>query len=542
MSLPNPLADYHAPDLPRTDVFPDPANDSLEHVFAPLRQQWVWDFFFECNEKEADMLKYAVADQFVTLADFQVNTRDTPDPYANSFRVCEQHRVLLLPSFSTGSLSVGFGVNERITSSSTFACRERYTGRIVRDDHNGTVLFIAEDDNINMVEVSFFSLCSTTQREHKFLIFHRSKFRSAIRSIRTKYSHKAVKNSLMYYYHAIEGRSCPNCGKNNCFCRLAIQPKRHPLDRESELANVSSYTGHYGGVASLGLYTKGSNVFLARYNASSGIRINADFSTQQKLALWALCSAAQKRPVNPVKLIMSEAANMKNRVVTATDTFLLASLAEEVVDPPSDRDTGNAGAMMTAADMLSDGIPAPGVAVGGAIAQMSAVAGLGGFDINSFLGDVCDLTAGGDLDFIDVGLSDGLSDGPSSTTPSSESVKRVGDVDMTTAVSDSHEAVAVNGLAQAAPAVKRAARPLLPAAQEEDGATDDGEMDERRRKAELRKARNRESAQRSNLKRKMQIQKLKDEMDAATTRENYLRAKEKMLREENLSLRTAVYR
>lgn len=63
------------------------------------------------------------------------------------------------------------------------------------------------------------------------------------------------------------------------------------------------------------------------------------------------------------------------------------------------------------------------------------------------------------------------------------------------------------------------------------------DLAERRRKAELRKARNRESAQRSNHKRKMMIQALKDDIAAASSREMCLRAREKMLREENTELR-----
>lgn len=66
------------------------------------------------------------------------------------------------------------------------------------------------------------------------------------------------------------------------------------------------------------------------------------------------------------------------------------------------------------------------------------------------------------------------------------------------------------------------------------------EMDDRRRKAELRKARNRESAQRSNHRRKMRIQALKNDIAAAAKREMILRAKEKMLREENSTLRRTV--
>lgn len=66
------------------------------------------------------------------------------------------------------------------------------------------------------------------------------------------------------------------------------------------------------------------------------------------------------------------------------------------------------------------------------------------------------------------------------------------------------------------------------------------EVDERRVKAELRKARNRESAQRSNHKRKLKIQALKDDIAAVAKRELLLREKEKVLREENRTLKRTV--
>lgn len=68
------------------------------------------------------------------------------------------------------------------------------------------------------------------------------------------------------------------------------------------------------------------------------------------------------------------------------------------------------------------------------------------------------------------------------------------------------------------------------------------EMDERRRKAELRKARNRESAQRSNYKRKMRLLALKEELERISLKEKVLRAREKDLRQENISLRMTVPR
>lgn len=63
------------------------------------------------------------------------------------------------------------------------------------------------------------------------------------------------------------------------------------------------------------------------------------------------------------------------------------------------------------------------------------------------------------------------------------------------------------------------------------------ELEERRKKMELRKARNRESAQRSNYKRKMKLQALREELEKVSRREKLLRARERTLRQENISLR-----
>ncbi|KAI0567639.1 Basic-leucine zipper [Gracilaria domingensis] len=67
-------------------------------------------------------------------------------------------------------------------------------------------------------------------------------------------------------------------------------------------------------------------------------------------------------------------------------------------------------------------------------------------------------------------------------------------------------------------------------------------IDANQRKLELRKARNRASAQRSNLKKKLALQKLKDDLKSLSRREGELRTRERMLREENLKLRSAVCR
>lgn len=68
------------------------------------------------------------------------------------------------------------------------------------------------------------------------------------------------------------------------------------------------------------------------------------------------------------------------------------------------------------------------------------------------------------------------------------------------------------------------------------GVTSDRNL-ERERRAQLRRQRNREAAQRSNLRRKMRNDSLKQNLRESQTRAAELRARELILREENLKLR-----
>lgn len=79
---------------------------------------------------------------------------------------------------------------------------------------------------------------------------------------------------------------------------------------------------------------------------------------------------------------------------------------------------------------------------------------------------------------------------------------------------------------------------IAPARSAESGESE--KVDARAVKLELRKARNRASAQRSNLKKKMALQKLKDDLSSMSQREQQLRERERLLRQENLKLRAAV--
>lgn len=522
------------------------------------------------------MLQFAVTDQSVMMAELEFHTERSDHPQANNYRVAEKHRTLILPSFSTGAISVGFGIRERIASSSSFSCRERHTGRIARDDANGSLLFLVEDPNLNIVEITSYNICTPTNRGAVSALFQADLFKEALATMRTPhFDVEALKKALIYFYHSAESRPCPQCGAASpapCPCKLPLDPKRHPLDRDADIRNIVSYTGTYHGMASLGLYKKGKPVFSSKYASSSSVQFTSDFVNQQKLSLWALCAAAQTKDVNPIKIILSEAAAMKGRFVTATDTFLLHRIVESVTSTENGEETLRA---LAASKHLipSNDFPVSAIGLSGALAHMSSVSTtLPGVDANSFMAgfshshvtrspshvtgvadaeeSVNQRSRGSDSKATSVGPS--LSD--DFTAPGDSTVMDMMDMELGDTALDMSQPLPPmphlcgQGTTMAHPKQPLMVRPVtLAPARKDDEATRakekaQAELEEQRRKIELRKARNRESAHRSNLKRKMQIQKLKDEIEAANSRETYLRAREKMLREENMSLRTAAFR
>ncbi|PXF40102.1 hypothetical protein BWQ96_10200 [Gracilariopsis chorda] len=541
----------HPPITPVPVPLPD-----LAHLFTILNHDWVWDFMFESDAHALEMLTFAASDKGTTLFDLSIQTEDTSDAYANSFAVHERHRALILPSFSNGAISVGFGVADRITSSTTFACKQRYVGKIARDDSTGSIFFIAIDPSLNLVEITTYSLFSPTCRAHTFSLYHQHKFMLALRNCRhTSFSNEAVGPSLIYFYEAIETRPCRACNTTDapaCSCSIAFIQKKHPLDSVAEISNMACYTGDFRGTARLSLHSNNATMFSSNYTSSSSLSFLQDYEKQREMIEWALKTLSEHHQVNPLKLIMAEAAAMRSRFVTATDTFLLSSITESILSRPIRfDDSANETLQREQADMASsspvliapmhsmnDIEPSTGMnaGFGTALAHLAALS----TDpqvrhaMNTYLTAnsnnlLCDSTESISIDQI---LQ------PQPPLQAVEMMSPItGNDSCSSQSANERPSTANRTLPVLAPA------PVVQSPSSFGAEATKNQIDEdRRRRLELRKARNRESAQRSNLKKKLQMQKLKNELAEAAKHEAGLRAQEKSLREENMRLRTAVMR
>lgn len=630
------------PDLtPLAPLDMEPDRQTMERIFAVLKHDWVYDFFFASQGDELDMLRHAATKGCVSTAEIDITTLGNGSDTESALHVGEHHRLLIMPSFTTGNITVGFAVNEKIASSSSVVSRDKYIGRIARDDENGTCLFIAEDFNEHITEVSYYTLFSPAHREHVFSLYKAKRFREVMKQLRKHYDPGELTKAVIYYYYSTEARPCPDCGAQtadtlaNCTCKLNLRRKLHPQDDETEMKNVQKYIGGYCGVASVGFYNDGQNLYKANFASNSATRLTGDPEVQRRLAIWALCSAVKERSISPLAFTMGPGGLGGEKAVSVLDTFLLASIADSVLSEESSRKTAisieteptsipliedgqaeqdlptSGDEAVLAAGSLSDcSVFSPMVSKQKGLAQQSEDAKFVPMVADSPLlrpekhlmsqpmpssqmmpmahvpqtlhmpilpqapvvmplsmvlsappepvrerqaaqrytsetrcDDGAAVSSGARSVSVDPSGSSALSGSSGSPSVgcgrSATSAERAQEP-------HSHESRQEPVLLAPAPGMQPIARYILPsqAVAAPPPPVSGGvsklsgdDMDERRRKADQRKARNRESAQRSNHKRKVRIQALKDDIAEAVKREMYLRAREKMLREENRSLR-----
>ncbi|CAN8066546.1 unnamed protein product [Agarophyton chilense] len=532
-----------------TALLPD-----VEPLCRILAHDWVWHFFFESDRHHADMFTLAVEDRFSMLFDLSIRTEHTSDPHANAFAVRERHRALFLPTFSNGPVTVGFGVCDRITSSLTLACRQRYIGKVARDDSRAVVYFLAVDPAIDLLEITTYSMFSATTRAHAFSIFRMQQFMNAVQCIRNgPFCNPRVAAALVYYYEAFETCPCVVCHAADptlCCCQLPFSTKKHPRDTVTDINNMKLYMGTFSGVAKLTLCSNGAVVFSSSYESHSFINFHNDPQIKRELIEWAMTHIVQERRQDPLTLVMAEAATLKSRFVTATDTFMLASIAESILSkpvrfdhtPPPQHQPLPLSLPMSDASMdafVNTLEPSTGISAGFGTAVTHLNALSQDPELQQLLSQQQSFNSTNMLSDCSESIS---LDALWQTTPppplDSPGVHAQTGLDSAICSQNANQVVpsATRRLSVLAPAP--CVQSAIPGAEQTKTHMDE----ERRRRIELRKARNRESAQRSNLRKKMQLQQLKDELEAAAAKEACLRAREKTLRKENMRLRTAVMR
>lgn len=292
--------------LPLPPPTEDPSLESFEHCFDLLKYDWVWDFFFSSDASLIDQLQFSLTRMsslpvHMSFRTVEGSMSDAWPPSASGLPAAldERSNLLLLPSFSTGSISVGFGVVESMESINPCLSRSCYFGRVARDDRAGTLLFMSDDPSLGLTEVTYIRLLSPAYRDQRYINFHYDKFQAAVKSLRGgAYNHLAMRDALLLYINMTDTRPCPTCDSlpsaAACGCPVALRPKKHPCDDTAEMNNLSLYLGGYTGVYNLGLYSDPLVPSLAvRCLYEHSNTLITDPAVRDRLAHWALCNAAQ---------------------------------------------------------------------------------------------------------------------------------------------------------------------------------------------------------------------------------------------------------
>lgn len=384
----------------------------------------------------------------------------------------------------------------------------RYVAKTVRDDEHGYLFTFVEHPEKGITQIAYYIQITPAFRERNVLLFHTHAFRNAVHALRAGgYDREAMRRALTYCFYSAEMRACPKCNARvitECKCKLVIQRKTHHLDHAGEWRNLASYGGEYEGMASLGIYENGRNVFRANYVARVSGALTMDGDCQRGLSKWAMCDAARKRRVNVLKLCMPDLNEVQvAKLLPASEhpnpPKHMPHLIEDASKPKQHQDTYSVGSNYSAAPSTDDGLPRAGSPHREMLEAGEAS------DREPTVVDVSNMQ--------DKSAVRGAALKPLQPTP-----------------------VLVDPQIQKRKLVSLAPAPSASAI---DG---DEFMDERQQRLEARKARNRESALRSNHRKKIALQELKDNIKEVLEREVHLRKREAELREENAMLKSSLMR
>lgn len=230
----------------------DPGAQSLERCVALLKIDWVWQFFFSNTTPESQQLRYAITSPNIPIQ-FTTTFLDCPDSRGNVLKNNEKSKVLLLPSFSVGHITIGFILFERKISECTID-GAFHLGRTARNDLDGSFLYIAEHPERGLSELTYFRLHSFAYRERVYLTLHHDLFKIFVQNLKQfGYDHSSFHGSMITFGYIFEARVCPQC--NNpitaapCSCSPRFQTKAHFLDHVTETLNQAMHLGDFRGTS-----------------------------------------------------------------------------------------------------------------------------------------------------------------------------------------------------------------------------------------------------------------------------------------------------
>ncbi|PXF40100.1 hypothetical protein BWQ96_10198 [Gracilariopsis chorda] len=574
----------------------DPVEQWLPTAFAVLQQQWAYDFLFSDDEP---LLHNALVHGDRVAGTFQLHT-DPTLPLSSPCDLAEEGSMLFLSAFNRDVYTAGYEVTHRAKSAQAMNTNHRYISRVIRDDAAAALFTVARHDHLQLTEITFCRPQTPGYRFQAMLMFRTDAFNDMLRKCPTRFDARAARDALVLSFCTSEWRQCPLCASFDsqmCGCALQNRLKHDALDRLHDYHSLLIHSGAFNGVVNISMYAQpGAPPFIQKSaRARSFIGVNSDENKQHSLAAWAMQHVSQNRPFNLLRLSaphvvhVPPAAEQNEERMCASTTHVSLDLDDPLsfldhvdmsVIAHAGGDIAQQLGLGEASKHVQDGALFDDDALNDSEHGPSLQL-LHGSDVNavSFLstGDelvepvVCiepprgssEMAAStclehmaragtNDVDAQQVATSSNWTRQASDTPPSTEDtvqseraqVAHQVDVPLVRRALHVQAASYCDGTATASGACVDGASRAVSIAPAMDGRVEDKlhMLDANQVKAERRKARNRASAQRSNLKKKVAVQKMKDELSALSEQEGKLRQRERQLREENMKLRSAIPR
>lgn len=510
---------------------PPPASpqsllNELDNILRLFRLPWVADFLLEPEMNSLSALTAPVNMRNAVASKSQLVNVQTPKALDSSpFDLNFSGTTIFVPSFNVGDISVGFGVKECIADCFSDHClsgedagvwrKEHF--RYIRDDKNGALHMIHYNEAKGILKIESLAHITASSRRRVFAICDVEKFRAALHSEQGGLNVEGILNSLHMINFLTEFRACSYCSHTPgpCSCTVEMEKPRHPLDFATAKKNMGTFLGAYEGLANTCILRNG----VAQISALVGSRIQVDVDLDQELMTrlcnWAISDQLSRRKENPLALVMPQRNQQQ-----AADLFGLGSPA-----------TGNKSDAITSFDWEAPGFDTDLEAALNTSSSSSRSAPVSEMGTGVLLVDKLDQDKPND----NATAWDDITDEAMLLVNSIATSNPDDMLDVDTGSSESYpcnlnqpEPVAL------APVVGRP-RTIMPKTVVDTSRRD--KQTEKELRAERRKQRNREAAQRSNAKRKLRNDTLKQALKDVHAKAAELRARELVLREENLKLR-----
>lgn len=560
------------------------AELSLERLLAPLKHDWVQSFLFPRHNIEyTKQLRHAISRPSV-IVDMHFKTLVPLHKNPNRISLNRHYTLLFLSCFTNGSLSLGFEVTHRLLCKSKFSFAPRTVAKTIRDDEKGILLHIVDHTSLGFTEVGYCIQISPGCREHGVMLFKTHLFRHIATSIPSGFDASTMRKAIVYCFYSVETRPCPICGALDaalCGCRFSITNKPYLLDLDRHYRHLKSYEGDFQSAGEVTMFSDGCTMLTGSYFCHMKTKITFDFENSRTLSQWAMCYAVQSQDVNLLKLSMPDA----HETEAITDFTYTKGVQDMLLSTATNQDIRPTSAMQSSSNydyqthctghlVFDENITTietaknPATVVHDCSHQTSenqmktmrkgreadiAIASMNNFSGTSTGG----LKASSSTTLDNRSLSGSCNINISSTrrqqcaSTTLEATQEVcvispkarhlpiGIVRNNVEETDKKTVEQKVGILQ----VKKGNAPLqlapAPSVYDETNSHGTGVVivDERNRKLEIRKMKNREAAHRSNIKKKLRMQKLRQDINSAWSEETQLVAKKKNLQEENQLLK-----